>query len=161
MNIEIICIGNLKEPYLKDAEKEYLKRLTPYCKIKVTELKEEKLPRDAGRAEEDKVRELEGKALLNAASKTEKAYVFALDMRGRQLASEEFAEKLKGLALGGRPDLIFLVGGSLGMSEDVRERSDEIISLSKMTFPHQIARVILLEQLYRSHKISRGEPYHK
>ena len=161
MNIEILCIGNLKEPYLKDAEKEYLKRLTPYCKVKVTELKEERLPRDSGSAEEEKVRVLEGKSLINAAAKTEKAYIFALDMRGRQHTSEEFAEKLEGLALGGRPDIIFIVGGSLGLSEEVREKTDEKISLSKMTFPHQIARVILLEQLYRAKKISRGEPYHK
>jgi len=161
MNIEIICIGNLKEPYLRDAEKEYLKRLAPYCKIRITELKEERLPRDAGGAEEDRVRMLEGKALISAAAKTEKACIFALDMRGRQQTSEEFAEKLKRLALGGRPDLVFFIGGSLGMSEEARERADETISLSRMTFPHQIVRVILLEQLYRSQKITRGEPYHK
>ena len=161
MNIEIICIGSLKEPYLRDAEKEYLKRLSPYCKIFVTELKEERLPRDAGRAEEERVRAIEGKALTNAAAKTEKAYVFALDMRGCQQASEEFAEKLSGLALEGRSHFVFLIGGSLGMPEDVREKADETISLSKMTFPHQLVRVRLLEQLYRAQKISRGEPYHK
>jgi len=161
MNIEIICIGSLKEPYLRDAEKEYLKRLSPYSKAFVTELKEERLPRDAGSAEEERVRAAEGKALMSAAAKTEKAYVFALDMRGRQHTSEKFAEKLSGLALEGKSHLVFLIGGSLGLSEQAREKADETISLSEMTFPHQLVRVILLEQLYRAQKISRGEPYHK
>jgi len=151
----------MKEQYLRDAEKEYLKRLSPYCKIFVTELKEERLPRDAGRAEEDRVRAAEGKALMSAAAKTEKAYVLALDMRGRQQTSEKFAKKLSGLALEGKSDLVFLIGGSLGLPEQTREKADETISLSEMTFPHQLVRVILLEQLYRAQKISRGEPYHK
>ena len=162
MNIEIICIGRLKERWLREAESEYLKRLAPYCKAAVTELGEARLPANAGPAEEEAVRVQEGKALLAAAEKHKgQAFVFALDMRGRQLASERFAEEIDRLMLGGRPSIVFLVGGSLGLPESVREKADAILSLSEMTFPHQLARVILLEQIYRSQKILRREPYHK
>jgi len=157
MNIEIICIGTLKEPYLRDAEKEYLKRMVPYCKMKVTELREARLLQ----GEEETVRLREGESLLNAADKSEKVYVIALDMRGKQQSSEKFADTLKKLALGGKSSLVFLIGGSLGLSEAVRKRADTVISLSEMTFPHQLTRIILLEQLYRAQKILRGEPYHK
>ena len=161
MNIEIICIGNLKEPYLRDAEKEYLKRLTPYCKVSVTELREERLPKDAGAAEEENVRKKEGEALINAAEKKGSAYVFALDMRGAGKTSEKFAENIQEIAGRGKSTIVFFIGGSLGLSKTVRERADAVLSLSGMTFPHQLTRVILLEQLYRAQKILRGEPYHK
>ena len=162
MNIEIICIGKLKEPWLREAEREYLKRLVPYCKIRVTELREIRLPADAGFAEEEAVRLGEGTALLSAAEKHGgSAYVFALDMRGNQLTSEQFAEETAALALGGKSTLVFLIGGSLGFPDTVRKKADAILSFSEMTFPHQLMRVILLEQIYRSQKIIRGEPYHK
>ena len=161
MNIEIICIGNLKEPYLRDAEKEYLKRLAPYCKVSVTELREERLPRDASEADEENVRKKEGETLIGAAGKKVSAYIFALDMRGAGQTSEKFAENIQGIADRGKSTLVFFIGGSLGLSKTVRERADAVLSLSGMTFPHQLTRVILLEQLYRAQKIQRGEPYHK
>lgn len=160
MNIEIICIGNLKESYLREAEGEYLKRLTPHAKVRVTELREVRLPAGAGASEEESVRNKEGEALLSAAEKAG-AFVFALDMRGRQFRSEAFAKKLGTLSLEGKSTLVFLIGGSLGLSEAVRQKAGVLLSFSEMTFPHQIMRVILLEQIYRAHKILRGEPYHK
>jgi len=161
MNVEIICIGSLKESYLREAAQEYIKRLTPYCKVKVTELRETRLPQGAGEAEEESVRISEGEALLATAKKREKAYAFALDARGRQQASEKFANTIQELALAGKSSLIFFIGGSLGLSEAVRQNADAVLSFSEMTFPHQLARVLLLEQLYRAQKIQRGEPYHK
>ena len=161
MNVEIIAIGNLKEGYLREAEREYLKRLTPYCSVSVTELKEARLSQNAGLAEESKIRQTEGAALLAAARKKEGAYVVALDMRGDQLTSEEFASQLERLALDGTKAAVFLIGGSLGLPETVREKADMVLSFSKMTFPHQLMRVILEEQIYRAYKIRRGEPYHK
>ena len=162
MNIEIICIGGLKEPWLRDAEGEYLKRLQPYCKMSVTELREERLPVNAGVAEEESVRVREGKALLSAAEKHGKSsFIYALDMRGRQMTSEKFAERTNALMLDGKSTIVFLIGGSLGLSAAVREKADAMLSFSEMTFPHQLMRVILLEQIYRSQKIMHGEPYHK
>ena len=161
MNIEIICIGTLKETYLREAVGEYLKRITPYCKTRVTELRESRLPRDAGASEEEAVRRREGEALLSAAKKLNGAYIFALDSRGKQLSSEKFAEKTQKLTLEGKSTLVFLIGGSLGLPEEVRREADKVLSFSEMTFPHQLMRLILLEQLYRAQKILRGEPYHK
>ncbi len=162
MNIEIICIGNLKESWLREAEKEYLKRLAPYLKVTVTELRETRLPKNAGSAEEETVRIREGESLLAAAEKTgNTAWLFALDMRGKQQTSEKFAEYLSELALNGKSTFVFLIGGSLGLSDKVRKNADRLLSFSEMTFPHQLMRVILLEQLYRAQKIERGEPYHK
>ena len=162
MNIEIICIGSLKEPYLREAESEYLKRLKPYCKISVTEVREVRLPQDAGETEEEMVRLKEGEALLTAAEKQKNgAYVFALDMRGRQQTSEKFAETIQKLANRGKSKLVFIIGGSLGLSDAVRKQADAVLSFSEMTFPHQLMRVVLLEQVYRAQKILRGEPYHK
>ena len=162
MNIDIYCIGGLKEDYLRGAENEYTKRLTPYCKVSVTEFREARLPQNAGSAEEENVRCREGETLLAAVEKQgREAYVIALDMRGRQLTSEGFAQKIEGLALSGKSSLIFLIGGSLGLPEQVRNRANDVMSFSELTFPHQLARIILLEQLYRAQKILRGEPYHK
>ena len=161
MNIEIICIGKLKESYLREAESEYLKRLTAYCKVSVTELREAKLPHNAGLAEEEEVRQKEGEALLSAVRKSESAYVIALDMRGTQLTSEKFAENIEKAVLGGKSTIYFLIGGSLGLSEKVRKEADRVVSFSQLTFPHQLMRVILEEQLYRAQKILHGEPYHK
>ena len=161
MNIEIVCIGNLKEPWLKDAEKEYAKRLSSYLKLNVTELNEKKLPKNSGKAEEEAVKEKEGEALINYVEKFGDAFVFALDMRGKQFTSERFSEEISELTLKGKSTFIFLIGGSLGLSEKVRKKADKILSFSEMTFPHQLMRIILLEQIYRSQKIQRSEPYHK
>ncbi|MDR3305676.1 MAG: 23S rRNA (pseudouridine(1915)-N(3))-methyltransferase RlmH [Clostridiales Family XIII bacterium] len=159
MNIEILCIGNLKEGYWRDAAGEYLKRLAPYCKTRVTELRETRLPKGAGAAGEAEVVRREGEALLAAAGTGR--FCAALDIRGSRLSSEAFAEKLGELACGGESDLCFVIGGSLGLSAAVLARADLRLSFSDMTFPHQLMRVILLEQLYRGFKILRNEPYHK
>ena len=153
MNIEIICIGKLKEDYLKAAENEYLKRLSPYCKITTIEVREARTSPNDGLAIKENIRQKEGEALLSAVKKTEKKYVIALDMRGSQMTSERFAESIGKIMLEGKSTIAFLIGGSLGLSEIVRQAADRVISFSEMTFPHQLMRIILLEQIYRAQKI--------
>ncbi len=149
MNIKIVCVGKLKEKYWRDAAEEYLKRLRPYCGISVAEVKESRT---------DDIDE-EGKKILAGIRPSE--YVISLEIKGKELDSVELAARLDSLALGGRSDVTFVIGGSEGLSEAVRERADFVLSFSRMTFPHQMMRVILLEQIYRSFKINRGEKYHK
>ena len=161
MNIEIVCIGSLKEPWLKEAEKEYIKRLSSYVKVNITESSEKRLAKNPSPADEDIVRKTEGETLLNFSEKYNNAFIFALDMRGKQFSSEGFAKHLGELALSGKSTLVFLIGGSLGLPDEVRLKADLVLSFSDMTFPHQMMRIILLEQLYRAQKILRGEPYHK
>lgn len=159
MNVTIICIGKLKESYWREAAAEYGKRLTRFINLRLLELKEERLPDKASPAQERAVVEAEGRAILNALP--DEAYVVALDLRGKALDSTALAQKLNDLALVGKSHLVFLIGGSLGLSSAVLERSDFRLSFSAMTFPHQLMRVILLEQLYRACKINAGEKYHK
>ena len=161
MNIEIVCIGSLKETWLKEAEREYLKRLSPYLKINVVELGESPLRKNPSAADEELVRKAEGKALIDYTDKLNSAYVFALDMRGKQFTSPELAKQIDELLIYGKSTLAFLIGGSLGLPEEVRQKADKVLSFSELTFPHQMMRIILLEQLYRTQKILRGEPYHK
>ena len=158
MKIKIICIGKLKETYWTDACKEYQKRLGAYCDLEILELKESKLQGD-GDAMEEHVKNEEGKSIL---SKTPSgAYVITLEIKGKALSSEQLAEKMGSLSLEGKSEIVFIIGGSLGLSKEVSERADFKLSFSNMTFPHQMMRVILLEQIYRSFKINRGETYHK
>ena len=159
MNITVYCIGKLKEKYWRDAIAEYSKRLSSYCSLKIVELKEARLSANAGSAEEEAVRFEEGKALLSRIPKD--AYVITLEIRGNKMSSEKMAKELEQLALSGKSEIGFVIGGSLGLSADVSRRADRKLSFSDMTFPHQMMRVILLEQIYRCFKISRGEPYHK
>ena len=159
MNINIICIGKLKEKYWVDAIAEYSKRLTPYCSLEIVELKESRLKQNAGPAEEEEVKVNEGREILDKVSQTD--YVITLEIKGKRLSSEQLADKMAELALDGRADVDFIIGGSLGLSAEVSRRADYKLSFSDMTFPHQMMRVILLEQIYRSFKIQRGEPYHK
>ncbi len=159
MNLTIVCIGKLKEKYWVEAVLEYSKRLSRYCNLEIDELKEEKLPDNASKAEEEQVVAAEGKRLLKRISDT--AYVVTLEIKGKELTSEGLAEKIGDLGLEGKSDLVFVIGGSLGLSEEVSKRSDLKLSFSKMTFPHQLMRVILLEQVYRGFKILAREPYHK
>ncbi len=148
MNIQIICIGKLKEKYWTDAIKEYSKRLSRFCTLEITELKESLLPANASPADEEKVKLEEGKEILKAIK--DGTYAITLEIKGKALTSEELAAKIA-----------FVIGGSLGLSPEVSARSDFKLSFSKMTFPHQMMRVILLEQIYRSFKINRHEAYHK
>lgn len=159
MNIQVICIGKLKEKYWTDAIAEYSKRLGRYCTLTIKELKEDRLPENASPADEENVKINEGKSILKAIG--ESSYVIALDVRGRQLSSEALAARLEKLAIEGRSSLDLIIGGSLGLSEEVLKRADMRLSFSPMTFPHQMMRVILLEQIYRCFKINRNEAYHK
>ena len=160
MNINIVCIGKLKEAYWRDACSEYVKRLGAYCSVDIIELKETKLVGD-GKKAELAVIESEGKDILSKIDSASDAYIIALDVRGKKLSSEGLAEKIDALALEGKSNIYFIIGGSLGLSKDVLSSADYRLSFSDMTFPHQMMRVILLEQIYRAFKINRGETYHK
>lgn len=159
MNITVVCIGKLKEKYWTDAVNEYMKRLSAYCSIKIDELKEARLPDNASPAEEEAVKEAEGKEILKHINKDD--YVITLEIKGNAVTSEQLADKVKALGIDGRSNIVFVIGGSLGLSAAVSQRSDYKLSFSKMTFPHQMMRVILLEQVYRAFKINRNEKYHK
>ena len=159
MNVTIVCIGKLKEHFWTEATAEYAKRLSRFCTFSVEELKEERLPEHASLAQEQAVKEAEGKSILKRLKKD--AYVIALDLKGRSMTSENFSEKLQMLGLEGKSEICFIIGGSLGLSSEVLQRADERISFSAMTFPHQLMRVILAEQIYRAFKSMGGETYHK
>lgn len=159
MDINIICIGKLKEKYWVDAIAEYSKRLKPYCQLNIIELRESRLKANAGPAEEEEVKVNEGKDII--AHIGQQDFVITLEIKGKKLSSEKLAEKMAELALEGHSTIDFVIGGSLGISQEVSSRADYKLSFSDMTFPHQMMRVILLEQIYRSFKIQRGEPYHK
>lgn len=159
MNIQVICIGKLKETYWSQAIAEYSKRLRRYCSFDIVELKEARLPDKATAAEEEKVKEEEGRSILSKIN--ENTYVITLEIQGKQLSSEELAQKIESLSIDGKSHIAFVIGGSLGLSKQVSQRADFRLSFSKMTFPHQMMRVILLEQIYRSYKIIRNETYHK
>lgn len=159
MNITILCIGKLKERYWSEAVVEYEKRLSKYCTLQIEELKESRLPNNATAADEEIVKTEEGKNILARIKK--EAYVISLEIAGNQLSSERLSEKLDNLGVMGKSQVVFIIGGSLGLSEEVSKRADFKLSFSRMTFPHQMMRVILLEQIYRSFKISKNEMYHK
>lgn len=159
MNISIITIGKLKEKYLKAGIDEYLKRLSSYAKIEVIEMPDEKAPEELSLAEMEQVKQKEGIKLLSKLSPD--TYVIALAIDGKMKSSEELADSLDKLATYGKSKIAFVIGGSLGLSHEVLKRADEKLSFSKMTFPHQLMRLILLEQVYRAFRINRGEPYHK
>lgn len=159
MKIDLICVGKLKEKYLVNACREYTKRLSKYCKMTIKEVPDQKTPHGASEALELQIKEKEGQGILRHIKPN--AYVIALVIEGKQPSSEVFAKKIESLAIGGRSHVVFIIGGSLGLSDEVIRRADESISFSKMTFPHQLMRVVLLEQIYRGFRIIRGEPYHK
>lgn len=159
MNIRIIAIGKLKEKYWRDAADEYAKRLGAYCSLEIVEIKESPLRTNPSAADEEAVKTAEGEEILRHISKGE--YVITLEIKGRGLTSEHLADKMAGLALDGKSNIAFVIGGSLGLSQKVSQRADFKLSFSAMTFPHQMMRVILLEQIYRSFKINRNETYHK
>lgn len=159
MNIDIIYVGTLKESYWKDASEEYIKRLKSYCKLEMIQIKEAPLPKNASPADEEAVKNIEGKAILNKIKK--KSYIIALDIPGKEFSSESFASNLSKIANDGNSKIVFIIGGSLGLSNEVLKQSNQRLSFSRMTFPHQLMRVILLEQIYRAFKINKGEVYHK
>lgn len=156
MNISIITVGKLKEKYLKEAVSEYSKRLSKYCKLEIIEVPDEKAPETMSRAEEEAVKQKEGQAVLKHVKND--TYVVALAIDGKMLSSEGFSEFINSLGIRGKSNIAFIIGGSLGLSDEVLRRADYKLSFSPMTFPHQLMRVILLEQIYRGFKIMRGEP---
>ena len=161
ITIEILCTGKLKERYWEEAAAEYSKRLGRFCRLKITELPEVKLAAGAGPAEEQAVIDAESAAVMKKLPEGPGSYVIALDVKGRELGSEALAEKISGLTLEGKSHIAFVIGGSLGLSKALLSRADMRLSFSPMTFPHQMMRVILLEQIYRAFKINNHETYHK
>lgn len=159
MNISIVTVGKLKEKYLKQGIEEYLKRLGSYAKIEVIEVADEKAPEELSETEMVQVKQKEGERIL--AKINPDTYVIALAINGKLKSSEELADTIDKLATYGKSKIAFVIGGSLGLSDEVLKRSDEQLSFSKMTFPHQLMRLILVEQVYRAFRINRGEPYHK
>lgn len=159
MKITCISVGKIKEKYFTDAISEYSKRLSRYCKLEIVELLDEKTPDNAKEAEEERIKAREGERILR--SIREGAYVIALAIDGKQLDSVELSRKIESLGTEGNSHIVFLIGGSLGLSKEVLKRADYKLSFSRMTFPHQLMRVILLEQIYRAFRIKNGEPYHK
>lgn len=159
MRITIISVGKLKEKYLKAAIAEYQKRLQRYCRLELIEVADEKAPENLSEAKMVQVKDKEGERILSKIK--EQDFVFALAIQGKNLSSEEFAAKLDQLSLQGKSQFVFVIGGSLGLSEAVLKRSNAQLSFGKMTFPHQLMRVMLIEQIYRAFRINQGEPYHK
>ena len=159
MNIDILCVGRLKEKYLKDAVAEYSKRLSRYCTLNIIETPDEKVSEDQGEALDEKARDTEGERLLKHIR--DDAYLITLEIEGRSLSSTELASAIYETGLKGISRIQFIIGGSIGLSSEIIKRADMHLSFSRMTFPHQLMRVILLEQIYRSFKINNNEPYHK
>lgn len=159
MNITVIAIGKLKEKYWVDAIKEYSKRLGGYCSLNIIELKESPLRANPSAADEQAVKNAEGADILSRIKPTD--FVITLEIKGKALSSEQLADKIENLAINGRSSIVFVIGGSLGLSQEVSKHADFKLSFSAMTFPHQMMRVILLEQIYRAFKIIRNEAYHK
>ena len=159
MKITLITVGKIKEKYLEQAIAEYSKRLSRYCKLEIIQVADEKTPDGASTLVEEQIKEKEGQRILSHIK--DGMYVIALAIQGNMLTSEELAQKMDTLGISGVSHAAFVIGGSLGLSEQVLKRADYQLSFSKMTFPHQLMRVILLEQIYRSYRIISGAPYHK
>ena len=158
IGINIICVGKLKEKYLKDAIDEYSKRLSKYCNLNIIEIQDEKLPGKVNDSIAKDIKQKECTKILKAIKKD--SYVMALDLRGKQFTSEEFSKKIDEVPVKGFSNITFIIGGTLGLTEEVLNSANEFISFSKMTFPHQLIRVFLLEQVFRAFKISNNETYH-
>ncbi len=157
IHIDIVCVGKIRESYLKDAILEYSKRLSKYCNLSIIELTDEKLPIKLNDSLEQEIKQKESKAILSHIKKD--SYVFALDLHGKSYSSEEFSEKLQNISHT-NSHITFLIGGTLGMSKELLDSANELICFSKMTFPHPLIRVFLLEQLFRAFKIAGNESYH-
>lgn len=159
MKITIICVGKIKEKFFRESIEEYRKRLGKYCKLEVIEVPDEKTPDRAGKALEEQIKNKEAERILKHIK--EDGFVYTLEIEGEKPDSVSFAKQIESLAVRGISHIQFVIGGSLGLSAKVSKRADQAISFSNMTFPHQLMRVILLEQIYRSYRIISGEPYHK
>lgn len=159
LHINIICVGKLKEKYLQDALSEYSKRLSKYCNLNIIELPDEKLPNNLNDSLINQIKQKESNNILSHIEKG--SYVLALDLKGKQFSSEEFSKKITDISLNSFISITFIIGGTLGLYENVLKNSNELICFSKMTFPHQLIRIFLLEQIFRAFKISNNETYHR
>ena len=159
MKITIIAVGKIKEKYFTMAIEEYTKRLKPYCKLEMIEVSDEKTPDKSSDRENQLIKEKEAERILRYIK--EDAYVVTLEIQGKQLSSEELAEQIQTLGVQGKSHICFIIGGSLGLHSLVCQKADFALSFSKMTFPHPLMRVVLLEQIYRSYRIANHQPYHK
>lgn len=158
LHINIICVGKIKEKYLKDSIDEYSKRLSKYCKLNIIEVQDESLPNKINENTIGEVKFKEGEKIIESIKNS--SYVIALDLKGKQFTSEEFADKIEKISTRGYSEISFVIGGTLGLDKEVLNKSNELICFSKMTFTHQLIRVFLLEQLFRSFKILNNETYH-
>lgn len=159
MNIHIISVGKVKEKYVKLGIEEFKKRLSSYCKLSIIEVPDKQAPEHLSEKELQLVKEREGEKVLSKIKKDD--YVIALDIEGKSLTSEQFAREMERISFAGKNQICFIIGGSNGLGDNILRRANDKLSFSKMTFPHQLMRFILLEQIYRAFKIQRGEPYHK
>lgn len=159
MNIKIVCVGKLKEKYFKDGIAEYVKRMSRFAKVKIVQVPDEKAPEKLSPAEMEQVKEIEGKRILDKIK--DKEYVYVTAIKGKERTSEAFAKELSNLTTYGHSDITFVIGGSLGISDAVNKRADDLISFGKFTMPHQLMRLVLIEQIYRAFMINSGSPYHK
>ena len=159
MNITIISVGKVKEKYIKLGIEEFSKRLSRYCKLTMVEIADEKTPEQASDREIKLIKDREGKLILNKIKAN--TYVIAMDLQGEMTSSEQLAEQISQLALSGNSNIVFIIGASLGLSDEVKNRANYKLCFSKLTFPHQLFKLILLEQIYRAYRINNNEPYHK
>ena len=159
MKISIVCVGKIKESFYREAVAEYAKRLSRYCRLEIIEVADEKTPEGASLQMEEQIRDKEGRRILEKLQ--EDAFVCTLEIGGKKLSSEGLAQWMEKLTVGGTSHIMFVIGGSLGLHRSVGRRADLALSFSEMTFPHQLMRVILTEQIYRAFRIIHGEPYHK
>ena len=158
LNIQLICIGKIKEDYLKNAIEEYRKRLSKYCKLEILELPDEKIPDKLNSTLSDEIKQKECSNIIKHLKKS--SYIIALDLGGKQLTSEEFSEKIQNLSMT-NSNITFIIGGSLGLTNELLNCCQEKLCFSKMTFPHQLIRVFLLEQIFRGFKVAHNETYHR
>lgn len=159
LTVNIVCAGKIKENYLKDAIAEYSKRLSRYCNLNIIEVPDEKLPEKLSESLEISIKEKEGKAMISKIPKD--TYLICLDLKGKEFSSEDFSKKIEDISVNYNSSITFVIGGSLGISKELLDMSKEKICFSKMTFPHQLIRVFLLEQIFRAFKISNNETYHR
>lgn len=159
LHIDIICVGKIKEKYLKDAIEEYTKRLSKYCTLTITELPDEQVPSHLNDSLAQNIKQTESNNILSHIKKD--SYVICLDLKGKQYTSEEFSQKIENISLNLNSHITFIIGGTLGMTDNLLQKANELVCFSKMTFPHQLIRLFLLEQLFRAFKISHHETYHR
>ena len=159
LNINILCVGKIKENYLKEAINEYSKRLSKYCNLNIIEVADEVVPNKLSENVIEEIKNKEAGKMLEQLKK--ETYLISLDLKGKQYTSEEFSKKIQDIAVQGNSSITFVIGGTLGIGKEVLDKSKEKICFSKMTFPHQLIRVFVLEQIFRAFKISSGETYHR